>query len=136
MMKKVTSPMQFLKKLFVSFNSPMYIMQNIGKSKMQRASLFQYFGSKNWDFYHFHEITVICAIKCKVHNFRLTKFFWKFVIKNQLIKIRFLCNLCHFPSFDFTLSNTSTYSLATNYKNQCFYIFALFSFHKIAFSSV
>ena len=84
----------------------MYIMQNIEKSQDAKGFTFSIFWVKNRDFNHFHEITVICAIKCKVHNFCLTKFFWKFVIKNQLIKIRFLCNLCHFPSFDFTLSNT------------------------------
>ena len=125
-----------IKKLFVSFNSLMYILQNIEKSQDAKGFTFSKFWVKIWDFNHFHEITVICAIKYKVHNFCLTKFFWKFVIKYQLIKIRFLCNLCHFPSFDFTLSNTPIYSLATNYKNQCFYIFALCSFHKIAFSSV
>ena len=71
-------------------------MQKIEKSQDAKGFTFSIFWVKNRDFKHFHEITVICAIKCKVHNFCFTKFSWKFVIKNQLIKIRFLCNLCHF----------------------------------------
>ena len=109
-------------------------MQNIKKSQDAKGFTFSIFWVKNRDFNHFHEITVICAIKCKVHNFCLTKFFWKFVIKNQLIKIRFLCNLCHFPSFYFTLSNTPTYSLATNYKkNNVFTYLLCFPFIRSSF---
>ena len=65
--KKVTSPTRFLK-IFVSFNSLMYIMQNIEKSQDAKGFTFSIFWVKNRDFNHFHEITVIYAIKCKVHN--------------------------------------------------------------------
>ena len=87
------------KNLFVSFCSLMYIMQNIEKSQDAKGFTFSIFWVKNRDFNHFHEITVICAIKCKVHNFCLTKFFWKFVIKNQLIQNRFLCTFMPFSLF-------------------------------------
>ena len=58
-------------------------MQNIEKSQDAKGFTFSIFWVKNRDFNHFHEITVICAIKCKVHNFCLTKFYWKFFIKKS-----------------------------------------------------
>ena len=102
--KKVTSTTRFFKKKIVSFNSLMYIMQNIEKSQDTKGFTFSIFWVKNRDFKHFHEITVMCAIKCKVHNFCLTKFFWKFVIKINSSKLDFYVIYAIFPHLTLPLA--------------------------------
>ena len=62
------------KYFFVLFNSLMYILQNIKKSHDAKGFIFSIFWVKIRDFNLFHGIMIICPIKCKVHNFCLTKF--------------------------------------------------------------
>ena len=71
---------------------------------MQRASFFQYFGSKSGILTFFHGITIIWAIKCKVHNICVTKFFCKFVIKINPSKLNFYVIYAIFPNLTLSLA--------------------------------
>ena len=76
----------------------MYILQNIKKSHDAKGFIFSIFWVKIRDFNLFHGITIIYAIKCKVHNICLTKFFCKFVIKINLSKLDFYVIYAIFPN--------------------------------------
>ena len=82
----------------------MYILQNIKKSHDAKGFIFSIFWVKIGDFNLFHGITIICAIKCKVNNFCLTKFFCKFVIKIIPSKLDLYVIYAIFPNLTLSLA--------------------------------
>ena len=82
----------------------MYILQNIKKSHDAKGFIFSIFWVKIRDFNLFHGITIICTIKWKVHNFCLTKFFCKFVIKINPSKLHFSVIYAIFPNLTLSLA--------------------------------
>ena len=82
----------------------MYILQNIKKLHDAKGFIFSIFWVKIRDFNLFHGITIICAIKRKVHNICLTKFFCKFVIKINPSKLDFYVTHAIFPNLTLSLA--------------------------------